>query len=197
VPETEQDITAEFKTFLNDLAGTYTYALTGLQMLRKHTAEGLRRHSPQPTTMLEANSGPLPGNPRGETFHQWAQADLLDNLDQRGLAARQIGHQWLTQVHHGWDDDHYGFRARLAVARGLEKDDVKDPLFGDLNKMRNDVIHHRGIAQARNTGKCEHLHWFAVGDNMFIERRMVWEVMDAFGLTVTAPTGLFREFKAP
>lgn len=36
-------------------------------------------------------------------------------------------------------------------------------LFGDLHKIRNDLLKNRGIAQKKNTGKCIVLHWFEPG----------------------------------
>ena len=41
---------------------------------------------------------------------------------------------------------------------------MKDPAMADIGRMRNDVIHHVGIASKRNTGRCEVLKWFAAGE---------------------------------
>ncbi len=196
MPETEDEVTADLHRFLNDAAGTYTYAITGLHIYRAKTVQNLGEFKPRADTMLEANSGPLPGKPDGETFQKWSQTEFFDNLDDDGLAARQIGYQWLTFVFHAWDDDHVGFRARIAAARGVEKTEVKMPVMGDLRLMRNDVIHHRGIAQAAWTGRCEQLHWFEPGELIFIGRQMVWEFMREFGLTESPPTGPYQERRA-
>jgi hypothetical protein len=94
---------------------------------------------------------------------------IRDRLDDAGLVAQQIGHQWLLLVFHEWEDE---FRPRLAAARAVPVDEVRDPVLGDLRLMRNDIIHHRGLAMATNSERRTRLNWFADGDVMLIDRKM-------------------------
>jgi hypothetical protein len=49
--------------------------------------------------------------------------------------------------------------------------------------MRNDVVHHGGIAQKKNSGRCEVLRWFESGDRMLVRQARVLEFMEHLGLT--------------
>ncbi len=105
-------------------------------------------------------------------------------LSDRGVAFRQLGHQWVVFVYAMWEDE---MRGRLATAQGIAHDDVKHPILGDLRLIRNDVVHKRGIATSEWTERCSTVRWFSVGDDVFIDNWMVTEVMDAFGLTRLGP----------
>jgi hypothetical protein len=91
-----------------------------------------------------------------------------------------------------WEDN---IRKRLADARGVRHKDVLDPMMGDLRRIRNDAVHLNGRATAENTGKCTVLRWFAVGDEIFIERWMVVDLLERYGLTKPGPTGFHFSFK--
>lgn len=185
VCETADDVMVAFGAFLNDAAGTYGYALTGVQLTRRQVQGSLDFAGPGwADTPIEMTTPPLDAAGRSETFHAWPQSVVLERLSDGGFVAQQIGHQWLLLVFHEWEDE---FRPRLAEARGIPVDEVRDPVLGDLRLMRNDIVHHRGRATEHNSGRCAQLRWFQAGDVMLIDRRMVWEVMDAFGLTFPAP----------
>ena len=42
--------------------------------------------------------------------------------------------------------------------------DVRDDLLGDIRLLRNDIVHHGGIATKANSGRCKILQWFNDGD---------------------------------
>ncbi|MDO8211017.1 hypothetical protein [Conexibacter sp. CPCC 206217] len=54
-------------------------------------------------------------------------------------------------------NDH--FRRKLADANQVDVRDVRDAGMADINRMRNDIIHHRGLATKANTGRCEIFRW--------------------------------------
>jgi hypothetical protein len=56
------------------------------------------------------------------------------------------------------------------------------PCLADINRMRNDVIHRGRIASRRNTGRCEVLHWFKVGEPIHVMPVRITEFMDYLGL---------------
>jgi hypothetical protein len=59
---------------------------------------------------------------------------------------------------------------------------VKFATFADVCRMRNDTVHHRGIATKRNTGRCEVLKWAEVGEPIIVTSQRVAEFMGHFGL---------------
>ena len=56
------------------------------------------------------------------------------------------------------------FRPLFAKLCDLPVKSVKSDLFGDLRHLRNDVVHHRAVATASNSGKCKLLGFFETGD---------------------------------
>ena len=87
---------------------------------------------------------------------------------ERGLFSRLIdqkqGIQFAITSLTVWDKE--------ALAHGLET-----PLMGDLHKMRTDLLKHRSVATARNTGRCELLDWFASGDVMHLTLHHVMDFL--------------------
>jgi len=55
--------------------------------------------------------------------------------------------------------------------------------MGDMRRMRNDVVRHRGIATAANTGKCEELRWFQPGDTIYVSDGLLADFMGRARLT--------------
>jgi len=97
-----------------------------------------------------------------------------------------------------WDDE---YRPRLAAIHGRTKNEEKYDLFGDLRRLRNDTVHHRGIATVEETGKCVLLkHWFRPGEMIRLEGRhfdeffklIPWSDL-ATGLNSRSPAKLSQE----
>jgi hypothetical protein len=65
--------------------------------------------------------------------------------------------------------------------QGVALNDIADPFLGDLNKMRNDVVHHYGVATRENTGRCEKLRWFGIGKPIHVMPEHVAEFMGYLG----------------
>jgi hypothetical protein len=57
--------------------------------------------------------------------------------------------------------------------------------MADAVRLRNDIVHHRGIATKRNAGCAEVLTWFDEGDAILVTTARVAEFMGHFGLTVS------------
>jgi hypothetical protein len=87
-------------------------------------------------------------------YQRWPWVTLLDRLDSDGPIVRDLGQQWVVMVAAQWNEN---FRERMGQVTGRTDNGVKDPVFADINRMRNDIIHHGGIASQRNTGRCEEL----------------------------------------
>ncbi len=90
-----------------------------------------------------------------------------------------ITQQWLVYLFSAWEDE---YRKRLATAHGrTDKNDLQFPLLGDLRHLRNDIVHHRGIASGDNTGKCTVLQgWFFPGDDILLTTDHLTEFAQLF-----------------
>ena len=53
--------------------------------------------------------------------------------------------------------------------------------MADIGRMRNDVIHHHGVATIKNSGRCEVLKWFQSGDTILITGKEVADFMQHVG----------------
>ena len=82
-------------------------------------------------------------------WQRWQLNQIPDLLDPDLPVFRSIGQQWVVTLVAQWNEH---FRQLFADALGLKVEQVVDPAMGDMNKLRNDILHHRGIATDRNAG---------------------------------------------
>lgn len=75
----------------------------------------------------------------------------------------------LVMIYSYWDH----FRAQIETARGLTKDALKSDVMGDIRRLRQSIIHHRGIA----TDNCKVLTWFTKGDEIFLNEQMFLQMI--------------------
>ena len=69
---------------------------------------------------------------------------LLREVSVGGNIHARLTQQLIVTVFTGWDAHH---RAQVAMARGLETDELKSDYFGDLRLLRNDIVHNRGVTK--------------------------------------------------
>lgn len=125
------------------------------------------------STVDPAREGP------GNAFAAWPLERVPSALSNDGSVARQIGHQWVINVYHLWEN-HY--REEIAAAKGLnDKNELQNTHMGDFALIKHDILKHRGVASRRNSGQCKILKWFKPGQDILICDSMVYEFMEAFG----------------
>lgn len=88
---------------------------------------------------------------------------------------KQFAAQWVVNVVTEWDE-HY--REELATALGCGKDDIRSTYFADLNRMRQDYVHNRGIC--RNAARNKILKWYRKGDTMIPKHANYLELLTTF-----------------
>lgn len=171
-----QKIAEEFFEVLNDLAGNHAMAVAGVAVtLERLEAVPVKNRAPHSMNLVgydDPNSG--------ESFYwqKWPLATIGERLGPDGPVIRSIGQQWVVGVATQWNEH---FRRKFAEAEGVELNEIKDPLMADLNRMRNDILHHRGTATGKNTGRCESLRWFEPGEEIHVMPVHVVELMGALG----------------
>ena len=87
---------------------------------------------------------------------------------------------WVAGVAAEWDryrtnNPHY--QKSAALPRGLEAD-----VFGDFQKIRNDLLKNRGIADKRSSDNCKVLKWFKRGERMVFTPRHVLDYLHHIGM---------------
>jgi hypothetical protein len=170
-------ISREFLEVLNDIAGTHAMALMGIIRMAEWAAPVVAAAPSHDSTLFVGHGDP--NSDAGFSYQRWPLRSLLDRLDADGPVVRQLGQQWVVMVASQWND-HY--RARIADAHGVAKNDIAEPVMADINRMRNDIIHHRGLATAANTGRCEVLRWFTDSEPIHVMPAHIAAFMDRFGL---------------
>jgi hypothetical protein len=172
-----EEISGEFLDVLNDVAGTHAIAVMGVIQVRDWATKiELAKRTPESSIFIGHGD---PNSAQGFAYQRWRLDTLADRLDGNGPVARDLGQQWIVMVAAHWND-HY--RQRIANALGIAKNEVADPVMADLNRMRNDVVHHRGVATAKNTGRCEVLRWFEPGETVRVMMAHIAEFMHYVGL---------------
>lgn len=171
-------INEDFAPMLNDVAGTFAYGQLGLREVRDHFLPQLWNLSVPPVSMTFGRGDPE--DPESVGFHTWPAVELKERLAEDGTVARQLGQQWIVLLDVQWE---HNFRPRFAKALGLsEPKELPEPLFADIRRMRNDIVHHQGVATGRNSGRCEILEWFDADDEMLVTYDHVTEFMTTVGV---------------
>lgn len=87
-----------------------------------------------------------------------------------GATSRRLTQQLIVTIHTGWEHE---YRRRIATARRLDDpNEVRADFFRDITRLRNDVVHHHGLATAKNAAKCSTLlRIFGEGDPIYLDDR--------------------------
>lgn len=185
VPMAYDPVFQEFVDVLNELAGVHAFSLQGVREARKYWEKKLASVEPPSTADSTVYIGDgHPDWPTSTAYSKWRLGDLPELLGEGGSVATRVSQQWVIAVYTEWEE-HY--RKRISKAMGLSEL-LKLPPFGDLRLFRHDIVHHRGIATAEHSGKCEvFTGWFRPGETMYFDTNKVAEFMKAVKVTEDLP----------
>lgn len=174
--ESVEAILAELRSELNDAAAAHGFATMGLRRASEFLQLQPRvPENPDPTIYF------TDGHPeQASTRHyaRWRISEALEQVALQGPVEISLDQQFIVFLFSIWEHE---YRPRLAVAHGCPTDSVRYPLLGDLRRLRNDVVHHHGIATRGETGRCEPLeHWFEVGDRIRLSEGRLAELVELF-----------------
>lgn len=108
-----------------------------------------------------------------ELYHNATQKDYKNRNSQNGRNCKFIGNMCLTMIYQYWEDN---YREKIAKIFSVNKNDVKSDLFGDINIIRNSIIHNNSIASSK-VKKCKLLKWFKPDDEIFISKDNIVEIL--------------------
>lgn len=90
--------------------------------------------------------------------------------------------QWFTHIYALWEES---YRRRLATAHGSDSAgtpwapfDIRNPLFGDIRNIRNDVVHKHGVVDASAGNGL--LTWFTDGQKIEISVEKMMSLISLF-----------------
>ena len=190
----------EFMRFGYDLFGAYLDALAGLDPIREDLVSrqqakisGLKKTQPDKASVEFMDQQVLEhrfqADQRGpqECLHRSTQGDFKLRTSPRGLDARLLGQMVVAQLYSAWEDK---CRALIASNLGLpKKNALASDLFYDLNKLRQAIIHNQGKATLE-VERAKVIRWFRCGDEIFISRERVQQLLDEIDRYVTGLCGL-------
>lgn len=173
--EDPQSVVDEFGKAIEDFALGLSFTGISLDKLLEWLAAQPREpENPDPRVYVGPDP---PGQSTSFILGAWRFSEIRAACAADGQVRKQLGQQWLVTTHALWEEE---YRARIAATLGGAKNDLGNSLFGDINKMRNDIVHHRGIASRGKSGRCEVLRWFEDGDVMNITSRHIDEFIGRF-----------------
>jgi len=122
----------------------------------------------------------------GWTRSEWKQR----MVGPESQAFTRLVQDWVVAAFTRWDVTH---RPALAALLGATPN---YDLFGDLRLLRNDIVHHNGIATSGNSGRCVLLKWFAEGEAMRMTLELLAQLLDLLQEWVRSLGGIPRELPA-
>jgi hypothetical protein len=121
-----------------------------------------------------------PNYPGSRVQHVSTQGELKARNQEDGSNCRTVSRVVILTIYQFWED-HY--RQQFALAVEKAKNDIASDFFGDIRHIRNDIIHHRNYASERVL-KCKTLKYFEPGDEIFLSKEEVMEVMVKFRIAL-------------
>jgi hypothetical protein len=174
MPETSvETILRELDGLLSQAAGAYTFALSGIRRIDEFFSAAPRAaENPDPSIYL----GIRDPNLSDDKYARFKASELPHLLAHGGPVAIQLGQQWAVFVYAEWE--HY-IRPELAKASNRPVEHIQVDAFGDLRRIRHDIVHNRGVASKGETGRCILFKWFTPRDKIVIEGRHIAEFIKA------------------
>jgi hypothetical protein len=172
VPEAVEDVLADLKQMLDRAAAAQAFSNFGLAQVDRQIAAGPRSaDNPDPAVYIGIGD---PNDPAATQYAKFKASELPALLANGGPISTQLGQQWAVFVFTEWENS---FRQRLASAHGCGPHSIQSDVFGDLRRMRHDILHQRAIASREWSGRCALLQWFQPGDEILIKAEHIAQFM--------------------
>jgi hypothetical protein len=177
----------EFSETINLIAGVFFDATQGFGLnvteINRRQRELIQQHGskdPEETQLQYLDSAWIlygqgdPNDPKSVVHHQTTQEEFKIRNSDGGSNHTFIGNMALIAIYQYWED-HY--RKQLADIFGVPKSNVESDVFGEMNILRNSIIHHGGIAK-KEIRKCKRLNWFKAGELIRIDNLKFLELLN-------------------
>ena len=173
--------TKEFIKILDDIYGVYLDSTSGFRLWRDEvikaqnyaseiTGKGIKDLENVRFRFFNTD----PHKPDSHILHRSTYGQIKRRNEKEGDNYAIIANLCIVLIFQYWDS-HY--RKQISEELGLKKEnDLKSDIMGDLNKLRNSIIHHQAIA-LKDVEKCILLKWFKEGDTIYINSGMLEKVI--------------------
>jgi hypothetical protein len=144
------DVAKEFIDFVNQQVGVYMASIAGFAgakiKMERQVARIMRAQSRKTDARGDAVIAheSLEDPRRPDVIHaRIVTADIfIDENAPSGLNHRQLSYSVIIFIFTFWEDE---IRPRLAKAKGVEPNDIKCDIMGDLRCVRNSILHTKGV----------------------------------------------------
>ena len=163
------DAITEFEAVLNSITGLFVDSQDAFALLQakvESEAEGKDWDSP-----IYYGDGPV--GAAKDVPHTTTIADRIARNADCGENATFVGNMALVTIDSYWEDC---YRAQIAHARAVTKKEIKSDVMGDIRKLRNSILHNRGIA-TKEVAACKVLKWFNERDDIFLSEQMFLQMI--------------------
>lgn len=143
-------------------SGVMTFSRVAIKEMSDKIGWKVTKENPDPTLFIGEGD---PNDPKTVADASWRKSQVEGAAAQDGWLQQWLTHAWLALMFARWEAY---YRPAFAEANGVEKEQVRSDVIGDIRNLRNDVVHHRGLATKKNTGKCKILTKFNEGDTIFL-----------------------------
>jgi len=149
-PEKLDDVLEELGAFIRGELAATQIAIGCLRTVAHRALTEFEGAHDQTATRLLGTD--VPGSGWIATVHGLAGARaLVAEMAEGGVTHQRLTQQWIVTVYTGWDAE---FRGRLAAVHEVDKEQIRADFFGDLRHLRNDIVHHRGLASREHSTRC-------------------------------------------
>lgn len=87
----------------------------------------------------------------------WSMTKIKEAGEPNGWLSQWLSDAWITLIFTRWEE-HY--RPSFAKIFGVERAHIHSDVMGEIRHLRNDIVHHNGIATKHNAGRCRILNRF-------------------------------------
>lgn len=137
--------------------GVMTFSRVAMQQFAERFPIEPTRENPDPTVFLGQGD---PNDPEVQADASWTKSRIESAAHEDGWMQQWLTQAWVTLVFARWEGY---YRPAFAREHGVEARAVRSNVIGDLRHLRNDIVHHAGVATAGNTGKCTIVRHLALG----------------------------------
>ena len=106
--------------------------------------------------------------------HETSMKNLRERTAEDGQNYIKIGNLCLAQIYQLWEDK---YRNRIATDLGIDRNDLKSDIFGDIRLIRISIMHHHGIA-LKEIEKTKIFQWFKEGDQIYLNQEIFQDFID-------------------
>lgn len=170
---------SQFEATVDAIYGVYLDSTTGFDKLflsieqqQQDSLRWLKEAHPELATIEYLDSTHFiygkgdPNTPEAFELHRCSQRQYKDRNSKGGLNFLFIGNMALVSLFQFWEDH---FRAKVAAHLKMAKNDLKDPIMGDIRHLRRSIVHHAGVALPE-VERCEVLRWFREGEVIYLDK---------------------------